>query len=150
MLACVMSGFCLKAQNPSYNQLVSIISAKVPGADVSGKLIAFVSWSASNPHSRETNKEFDRVSTIYQGAKLKNGSRGALLISCNIDDAATATIVANKDGISYAIRVNISEFNFLNTLPGNSNVVYDANGAKIYEGLAKQDVLMSYNQLITR
>lgn len=149
-LLILLTVFCLHAQNPTYSQLVSVISAKLPGADVSNKIISFVSWSATNTQSREVNKEFNRVGAIYQGAKLRNGSKGTIVISCNVDDPSTATIAANKDGITFSTKINRSEFNFLTAIPANANVVYDNTGAKVYENLTQQNVFISYNQLITR
>ena len=149
-LIMIFSGFCLNAQNPTYNQLVSIISSKLPGVDISNKIISFTSWSAANQASRDINKEFDRVCFIYEGAKLRNGNRGTVMISCNMDDAASATILANRDGITYAIRINKTQFDFLSSVPVNSNVVYDNTGAKVYENLKEDKVFISYNQLLTR
>lgn len=149
-LALMLSGFILKAQQPSYSQLVSVISSRLPAADVSGKIISFTAWSAADVQGRDMNKEFDRVATIYQGAKLRNGNRGTILISCNLDSPTSSAIAFHRDGISFAIQVNKSDFNFLAGCSSNSNVVYDATGTKVYENLSKGDVFMSYNQLITR
>lgn len=150
ILVLFFAGFFAKAQNPTYNQLVSIISAKVPALNISDKIIAFTSWSATDAQSREMNKEFERVGIIYQGAKLKNGNKGTVLISYCFDDAATANIAFNRDGISYAIRVKKSEFQFLNGISTAGNIVYDNTTAKVYEDLVRERIFLSINQLIIR
>jgi len=150
ILTLIFVSFYSKAQNPAYNQLISIIAVKVPTLNVADKVIAFTAWSAANQQSRSMNQEFDRVCSIYQGAKLRNGNRGAVLISYNIDNASTATIAFTRDNIKYAIKVNRSEFPFLAAIAADNNVVYDNTGAKVYEGLAAGNVFMSFNQLITR
>ena len=150
ILALFFAGFYAKAQNPTYNQLVSIISAKVPALNISDKIIAFTAWSATDAQSREMNKEFERVGIIYQGAKLKNGTKGAVLISYCFDDASTATIAFKRDGISYAIRVKKSEFQFLNGISAAGNIVYDNTTAKVYENIARERIFLSINELIIR
>ncbi|MBX3163082.1 MAG: hypothetical protein KF900_01260 [Bacteroidetes bacterium] len=150
ILTFILTGFSVRAQNPTYNDLVSVIYAKLPNADVSGKILSFVSWSAADAASRDVNKEFDRVGTIYQLAKLKNGNKGTIVISCNIDGGSTATIAFSKDGINFALKINKSDFNFLSNVTSNKNIVYDNTGTKVFENLTQQQVFMSYNSLITR
>lgn len=150
ILAFVFAGFFASSQNPSYNQLVSIISQNLPNVDVSNKILSFVSWSAADATSRDVNKEFDRVGKIYQLAKLTNGSKGTIVVSCSIDNTSTATIAFNKDGINFALKINKADFAFLSNVTSNHNVVYDNTGAKIFEDLNQQQVFSSYNSLITR
>lgn len=150
LLAFVFAGFFTYSQNPAYNQLVSIIADKAPNTDISNKVIAFVSWSASDMQSREVNKEFDRVGTIYQVAKLKNGNKGTVVISCNIDNGSVEAIAENKDGISFSLKINKSEFSFLSNVGSNKNIVYDNTGTKVFENLGKEQIFTSYNSLITR
>src|SRR4051812_5569403 len=88
VLIFLLSVFFAGAQNPTYNQLVSIISAKLPETNVSDKIIAFTAWSSSDVAGRELNQEFDRVCTTYQVAKLKNGHKGDILISYCTDNAS--------------------------------------------------------------
>lgn len=149
-LAFFLLSLTVQSQNPTYNDLVSIISSKLPGVDVSNKIISFVSWSAADVQSREVNKEFNRVGVIYQGAKLKNGNNGTIVISCNVDNGSVSDIAFNKDGINFALKIKKSDFNFLSNVSSSHNVVYDNSGTKIYEDLGQKDVFMSYNKLITR
>lgn len=146
----VICGLSIKAQTPSYDQLVKIIKEKLPNLDVSNKLIAIHVWSASNKASRETNKEFDKAYTIWEHAKLKNGIQGLVVISCNIDDATTGAITAGKDGIVKMPLINHSEYAFLSTLSAGTNIVYDNTSSKVYQDLTSDKVFNSFVQLITR
>ncbi len=142
--------FGLKAQAPTYNQLLSIISEKLPAVNTTDRIIAFHVWSSADATSRAANKEFDRVTHIYHGAKLKNGGKGAIIISCNADDNTTGSILFHKDGIEHAITIQKSDYAFLSQVNAGSNVVYDNTTAKIYENLTASAIFNSYNQLITR
>lgn len=147
----LLVSFSSKAQVPSYNQLVSIVQAKLPSLDVYNKIVAINVWSASNAASRETNKEFDKAYKLWEFAKLKNGSKGAVVISCNVDnDATTASIAITKDGITKLINVNKNDYDFLKNISLGSNYVYDNTGAKLYENLTSDKIFTSFNQLITR
>lgn len=146
----LLVSFSSKAQAPSYNQLVSIVQAKLPSLDVYNKIVAINVWSASNAASRETNKEFDKAYKLWEFAKLKNGSKGAVVISCNIDDVTTGNISITKDGITKLISLNKADYDFLNNLSAGTNCVYDNTGTKVYENLSADKIFNSFNQLITR
>lgn len=146
----VLTGFSGKAQNPTYNQLVSIINSKQPGLIVANKLIAFQVWSTADVKSRDANKEFDRMYTIYENVKFKDAHKGTIVISCNIDDVTTGNITATKDGIQKVILINKSEFNFLNNLTSGSNLMYDNTTSKVYENIPADKIWNSYTQLIIR
>ena len=142
--------FGLKAQQPSYNELVSIVQAKLPSLDVYNKIVVLNVWSAANNDSRETNKEFDKAYKLWEFAKLKNGNKGVVIISCNVDDLTTANIAITKDGINKLINLNKADYSFLNNLTSGTNIVYDNAGAKVYENLSSDKIFNSFNQLITR
>jgi hypothetical protein len=150
ILSLVFASFSFKAQNPSYNQLVSIINTKMPGLNVDNKLIAFQVWSTADVKSRDANKEFDRMYTIYENVKFKDAHKGTIVVSCNIDDETTGNITATKDGIKKVISINKSEFNFLNNLTSGSNLMYDNTTNKVYENLPAEKIWNSYTQLIIR
>jgi len=147
----LLVSFSSKAQTPSYNQLVSIVQAKLPSLDVYNKIVAINVWSTTNVASRETNKEFDKVYKLCEFAKLKNGNKGAVVIGCNVDnDATLASITVTKDGITKLINVNKADYDFLNNLSAGTNCVYDNTGAKVYENLTSDKIFNSFNQLMTR
>jgi hypothetical protein len=149
-LALVLTGFSVRSQNPTYNQLVSIINTKMPGLNVSNKLIAFQVWSTADVKSREANKEFDKMYTTYENVKFKDAHKGTIVVSCNIDDVTTGNITAAKDGIHKVISINKSEFNFLNNLTSGSNLMYDNTTNKVYENIPVEKIWNSYTQLIIR
>jgi hypothetical protein len=150
ILAFVLISLSFKAQNPTYNQLVSIITTKMPGLDCSNKLLVFQVWSTTDVKSRDANKEFDRMYSIYENVKFKDAHKGTIVVSCNIDDVTTGNITATKDGIKKVIAINKSEFNFLNNLTSGSNLVYDNTTNKVYENLPSEKIWNSYTQLIIR
>lgn len=139
-----------KAQNPTYNQLLSIVKAKLPNIDLSNKIIAFHVWSAGNNASRETNKEFDKVQKLYEYAKLKNGTKGIVVVSCNVDNVTTGSITAGKDGIANVVSINKNEYSVLSNVSAGTNVVYDNTFSKIYENLSADKIFNTFNQLLTR
>ncbi len=145
-----LMNFSAKAQQPSYNELLSIVQSKLPSLDVYNKIVVLNVWSATNNDSRETNKEFDKAYKLWEFAKLKNGNKGVVIISCNVDDATTANIATTKDGIKQLINLNKADYSFLNNLTANTNIVYDNTGAKVYENLSSDKIFNSFNQLITR
>jgi hypothetical protein len=146
----VILGLTVKAQTPSYNQLVSIVKEKLPNLDLSNKLIAIHFWSASNKVSRETNKQFDKAYGYWENAKLKNGTKGLVIISCNIDDVTTGSITAGKDGIVKMPLVNKNDYAFLKGIAVGTNLVYDNTTTKVYQDLTSDNVFNSFNQLLTR
>ncbi|MDP3558691.1 MAG: hypothetical protein Q8T03_15060 [Bacteroidota bacterium] len=150
VLALILHGVSFKAQNPTYNQLVSIINTKMPGLDASNKLIAFQVWSTTDVKSRDANKEFDRLYTIYENVKFKDAHKGTIVISCNIDDVTLGNITSTKDGIKKVISINKSEFSFLNSLTSGTNLMYNNNTIKVYENLPTEKIWNSYTQLIIR
>jgi len=142
--------FASKAQNPSYMQLVSIVQSKLPSLDVNNKIIVINVWSAANNVSRETNKEFDKAYKLWEFAKLKNGNKGVVVISCNVDDATTANIATTKDGISKLINVNKADYDFLKNVSVGTSIVFDNTATKVYEDLSADKIFNSFNKLITR
>lgn len=147
----VLTSFLAKAQDPSYKQLVLIVQSKLPTLDVYNKIVAINAWSVSDAASRKTNIEFNKSYKLWEFAKLKNGPKGAVVISCNTDsDATLANISITKDGITKLIQVNKNDYDFLKNVSAGSNVVYDNTGAKVYENLTSDKVFNSFNQLITR
>lgn len=146
MLGC----FIAKAQTPTYNQLYSIIKAKLPNMDLSNKIIAINVWSATNKQSREANKQFDKVFQSYENAKLKNGTKGVVIVSCNIDDVTTGSITSGKDGIVKLININKSEYAALSNVSVGTNLIYDNTFAKIYENVTSDKIFESFQILLTR
>ncbi len=143
--------FVTKAQNPSYMQLVSIIQSKLPSLDVTNKIVVINVWSVANLASRDANKEFDKAYKLWEYAKLKNGTKGVVIISCNVDaDATTADITATKDGIVNLIKLNKTDYSFLNNVTAGTNLVFDNTATKVYENLSADKIFNSFVNLLTR
>jgi len=149
----VLGGLFTEAQTSLYNKLNSFLSTQTK-QKVSQRLIAINVWSVNDKSSRDLNKEFDGVYTIYQNAKLKGGNKGIIVMNINFDgDAVSSDIALNKDGISKIIKVPFDNSEIIKELNGKLpgyNIVFDENGNLVYENLKCGSVLNEVQKLITR
>ena len=135
----------LNAQSDAFLKLKNSIKESHPEINLENKLIAVNVWSANDQESREANKQFNRVYSIYEFAKLKGGLKGLVCITVNKDGDATS-IILNKDGATKLIQVNAVEISS-NT---NSNFVFDDKGNEVYKNISSDKIFESINKLITR
>lgn len=142
--------------NQSFNALKQAISRVNPEVDFSDKLVFVSVWKSTDAESREINKEAYRVYRIYEKAKLKNGEKGTVFISLNIDaDEHGKTFATGKDGMETAVvysdlevaELLRSKFNIAN--PQNT-IVFDKTGSIQYTNLTKEQIFSSIRNLITR
>jgi hypothetical protein len=143
--------FCLssKAQNDTYARLKNIIRQTHPEIITDDKLLAFNVWSVNEPESREANKSFDKVNTVYEYARLKGGLRGVVIVAINKDNlSGMATVAYTRDGIHKLISLPAADLEGMDL--SNSNMVFDSSGNEVYRNLPSSQVFSSFNQLITR
>ncbi|MES2761002.1 MAG: hypothetical protein V4677_02300 [Bacteroidota bacterium] len=148
----------LNAQESAQNfeGLKQSISKISPEIDLTNKLIFISTWKSTDFESREMNKEAYRVYKIYENARLKNGEKGTVFISLNLDtDDQNRSLAIGKDGIEQSvvysdtqlITMIQSQFN----LSGTQNIiVMDKTGAIQYTNLSKDQIFPSLRNLITR
>lgn len=149
-------GISAQAPIEKLAQLKSIITSVNQDISFDGKLVFVSLWRGIDIESREMNKEAYRVYKIYENAKLKNGEKGTVFISVNLDDDAQSKILfVAKDGIdlnvvfsdSALIKFLESEFNLTNS---QSNIVFDKTGEIKYINVSKDQIFSSLRNLITR
>ena len=141
--------FSGNAQSSSYLNIKKIITETHPEINTENKLIAFNVWSISNQESREANKQFEKVYSVYESALLTGGSKGVIVISINTDNlSSNALIVYTKDGLSKLLPFKWSDFENLDST--TSNAVFDSSGKEVYKNLSTQSVFNSFHQLVTR
>ena len=140
--------FMLKSnsQVDLYTKIKSQFKSQYPEINLENKLIAISFWTSSDLSSRDTNKQFNKVYTTYEFAKLKGGLKGIVCISIN-KTAENASIILTKDGVSKLIQISNIDLNDIGTL---ANVVYDALGNEVYKNIAPEKIFESINKLITR
>lgn len=131
------------AQDSFYTNLISKIKSKYPEINTTNKLIAINFWQAKDISSRECNKQFDKVFTVYEFSKLKGGSKGIICFNVCIDESL-AEISSQKDGIKKLMPLTISAND------GLKNIVFNTNGEEVYKNLESNIIFESIHQLITR
>ncbi len=136
--------------------LKKTISDINPNADFYNKIIFVSIWKSTDFESRAANKEAYRVYKIYERAKLKNGEKGTVFISVNLDeDEHTKNFAVRKDTIDEAvvysdkklvdaIQINLDASNIKN------NFVVDKYGVIQYTNLKKDQIFSTLRGLITR
>lgn len=148
----------LNAQHPTENflSLKEAINNINPEVDFSNKLVFITVWKSSDSESRDLNKEAYRVYKIYENAKMKNGEKGTVFISLNLDTVAQNRILAvGKDSIDASTvyfapeLIKIIDLNFTSYSP-KSTIVYDKTGAVQYSNIEKDDIFSSLRKLVTR
>ena len=144
--------FC-NAQANLYNKLNSYLTNQTKEVAVN-RLIAINVWSATDKNSRNLNTEFEKAYNTFEYAKLKGGNNGIIVLNICLDnDVVNSDIVAKKDGLTKTVAISPDNAAILQELQGKNagyNVVFDANGNKVYENLAPGTVYNSIQQLITR
>lgn len=140
----VISAF-LNAQSDVYLKLKNSIKQNHPEINLENKLIAVNFWSANNQESREANKQFNRVYSIYEFAKLKGGLKGLVCVTVNKEGDA-ASIILIKDGATKLIQLNVFDISSVS----NSNFIFDDKGNEVYENISSNKIIESLNKLVTR
>ncbi|MCA0429770.1 MAG: hypothetical protein LCH32_04650 [Bacteroidetes bacterium] len=131
------------AQDSFYTNLISKIKSTYPEINTTNKLISVNFWQAKDISSRDCNKQFDKVYSTYEFAKLKGGNKGIICFNVCIDENL-AEISNQKDGIKKLIPISISPNN------GLKNIVFNSNGEELYKNIESNKVFESIHQLITR
>ena len=140
--------FMLKANSQSdlYTKIKNQLKSEHSEINLENKLIAVSFWSANDLTSRDANKQFNKVYTTYEFAKLKGGLKGIICITIN-KTSENATIGLAKDGVNKLIPINNVDLNDVGTL---TNIVYDTQGNEVYKNIAPEKIFESINKLITR
>lgn len=149
----VLAAYIGHAQTNLYAKLNSFLTNQTKEV-VANRLIAVNVWSVNDNNSRNLNIEFEKAYKVFEYAKLKGGNSGIIVLNfCLDNDAVTSDIVGKKDGITKMISLSNGGADILKDLkmkPAGYNIIFDANGNKVYEGLALGTVYSSIQQLITR
>ncbi|MES2512676.1 MAG: hypothetical protein V4580_00975 [Bacteroidota bacterium] len=147
----------LNAQEPTnFTALKQAIINVNPEVDFANKLVFISVWKSSDFESRELNKEAFRVYKIYKDAKLKNGEKGTVFISLNLDqDSQITEITTRKDSLDkeiiYTNATLLDELKSLYHLQtANNTILIDKTGDVKYTNLSKDQIFVSLRSLITR
>jgi hypothetical protein len=136
------------------SELRNKVLLSVNDINLENKILFVNVWKSDNPESRENNREFARVSKIYEQAKLKNGLKGVSYINISLDDPAMWRIALKKDSIDtkFSLENSNGEYNSLvelfNSKPGN--VVVGNDGEILGTNIKKEDCFILFRSLITR
>jgi hypothetical protein len=147
----------LNAQEPDrFTALKQAVIKINPEVDFTNKLVFISVWKSSDFESRELNKEAFRVYKIYKDAKLKNGEKGTVFISLNLDhDDQITEITTRKDSLDKeVIYTNLALLEELksryNLQAANNTILIDKTGDVKYTNLSKDQIFISLRNLITR
>ncbi len=133
----------LNGQNNIYLDIKNKIAETYPDINLNNKLIAINFWESKNLESRECNKQFDKVYSVYEFAKLNGGSKGIICFTVCIDENL-AEISNQKDGIKKLLALAVS------SKDGLKNVVFNTNGEEVYKNIESKNIFENIHQLITR
>lgn len=127
----------------------------IPEVNLENKILFINVWQSSNLESRENNKEFLRVSNIYQGAKLKNGLKGVVYVNLSLDkDTYMWMMSIKRDGIasSYNLENTTGKYDALAKLFGDftGSVVVGSDGKIIAKDVKQDKCFPLFLSLITR
>jgi len=157
LLFAIFTILSVRGQTSQYDLAVSLIKRVDKSANLENKMILLSFWVISDAESRERNIEMERVSKIYEKAKLKGGSAGVYFYNFCIDeDQLKYKISLKRDSInsSSSYIENKEEFIIINStfeLNTQSNVfLFDSKGNMISKGFAKKDVFTQLLNQITR
>ncbi|MFN7910659.1 MAG: hypothetical protein ACK5QC_02475 [Bacteroidota bacterium] len=157
LLFAIFTILSVRGQTSQYDLAVSLIKRVDKSANLENKMILISFWTINDADSRERNKEMERVSKIYEKAKLKGGSAGVYFYNFCIDeDQLKYKISLKRDSInsSSSYIENKEEFNIINStfeLNTQPNVfIFDSKGNMISKGFAKKDVFTQLLNQITR
>jgi hypothetical protein len=141
----------ISAQNVDFVQLKNLIHFAYSEISLDNKIIALNFWSVDNNDSRICNKNFDKVYSIYESAKLKGGLKGIVVIAVDKNNLkSTSDIIFKKDGIQKILSLNIDAFENIVFDENTHNIVFDAEGKVLYKNIPCEQIFSSTNQLITR
>jgi hypothetical protein len=157
LLFAIFTILSVRGQTSQYDLAVSLIKRVDKSANLENKMILISFWTINDADSRERNKEIERVSKIYEKAKLKGGSAGVYFYNFCIDeDQLRYTISLKKDSINSSSNYiqNKEEFNIINStfeLKNQPNVfLFDSKGNVVSKSFAKKDVFTQLLNQITR
>lgn len=153
--------FCIsninaQTNNQNFEALKEEIVKANPNIDFKDKLVFISVWKSTDFESREINKEAHRVYKIYEKAKLKNGEKGVVFISINLDTEDQNRVFAiGKDNLEPSVVYSGSNLlenalSILNTNNSKSTIVFDKTGSIQYTNLSKDQIFASIRNLITR
>lgn len=150
LISLLLSGSLLQAQNPVYEKVTSLLKKNYPEVDLNNKVLSYNAWSLNDESARAFNQELDKVTNIYQSAKLKGGKNGMIGVSIVLDGAdATANTTLRYDGVQYLLQLNAADLHDL--FPGAPlRATFDAEGNEIGRNTADGQLFQFINGLITR
>ncbi len=145
----------LTAQNFSGNDIRNVSLDLIPELNLQNKVLFINVWQSSDIASRENNKEFLRVSSIYEKAKLKNGAAGVAFINLSIDSELYNWIISTKkDSLisNYNLENTTGKYKSLaNYFDGKTgNMIIGNDGTIIARDIKKEDCFNLFKSLITR
>jgi hypothetical protein len=141
----------VSAQNVEFVQLKNLIHVAHPEVSLDNKIIALNFWSLDNSDSRICNKNFDKVYSIYESAKLNGGLKGIVVIAVDKNNLkSTSEIIFKKDDIQKILSLNIDDFKNIVFDEKTNNIVFDASGKQLYKDIPCEQIFSSINQLINR
>lgn len=131
------------------------VASLLPDLNLENKILFINVWQSSNIAARENNKEFLRVSNIYQAAKLKNGSKGVVYINLSLDkDTYMWMMSIKRDSIvsNYNLENTTNKYESLSKLFGDypGSVIVGSDGTIIAKDIKKENCFTTFRSLITR
>ena len=100
ILSLILFGVTFVKSQTEGLELKSKIQFAIPDLNLENKILFINVWHSGDFESRRNNKEFLRVSEIYKGAKLKNGTKGVCYLNISLDNDNTIwEISLKKDSI---------------------------------------------------
>jgi hypothetical protein len=137
--------------NDYRNTVVSLI----PDIHLENKILFINVWQSSQLDSRDNNKEFLRVSTMYSSAKLKNGLKGVCYVNLSLDkDVYMWMMSIKRDSITsgYNLENTSGKYDSLAKLFGDftGNIIVGSDGAIIAKDIKKEKCFPTFLSLITR
>ena len=148
----------IEAQTINYASIQKEIISTFPNINFSNKLLVVSIWNSADITSREMNKEINRTYEMYKGAKFTNGLNGIIYISISSDtNEMQYSICMKKDLNAYQYTIcdfksflqNSKLFN-MELDPSIKNLTFNTNGLLIYQNLATDQIVKSFNALLTR
>ncbi len=152
----VFSNINAQTDSQKLDSLKKAITKINPAVDFNDKLVFISVWKSTDAESREINKEAYRVYKIYERAKLKDGEKGTVFISLNLDsDEQVRTFAIGKDSIDSSVvyaDANLIECiqSAFNSSNPKNNIVLNKNGSVQYFNISKDQIFPSLRNLITR
>lgn len=147
----------LRGQTSQYDLAVSLIKKIDKSANLENKMILLSFWTINDVESRDRNKEMQRVSKIYEKAKLKGGNDGVYFFNFCLDaDQVNYKITLKKDSITSSSNylensIDIINLNSTFQLNGKPNAfLIDYKGNLVSQSFNKKDVFNLLLNQITR